>query len=279
MTAILFLSDLHINSTVALSLPIVKKDDGREEHYSRPQKFIYNCWLKTLERAEEISKGEDLITVFVGDIADMRMKHGGFQVITNNPTYIKNHVVELIEPVCNLSQQVYFMRGTPEHVGKSAYLEEDIAGDFENTIENKEANSKSWYYLKLKVDGVKMDIAHAMSHMSVIPWNKPNAVKDLASRVMFDYVNHRLTPPDLVIRGHMHRGSDSYDNFITRAITLRCFTFADEFVYGFVPSHISEIGATIIHTRRGGKYDVEKLEFEIPEEKYQCPKLYPAQKF
>lgn len=273
MTAIMLLSDTHINSTCALSLPIFEMDDGRSAKYSKTQKFIYNCWLKTIERAEEISKSEDLITIFCGDIADMRLKYGGYQIITSNPAYIKKHVCELIEPICSLSQSVYFIRGTSEHVGKSAYMEEDVASDFDNVVPNKDNNSNSWYHLKLKVEGVRMDIAHTLPYMSSIPWLKPNAVNQLAARTMFYYCNHGEQPPDLVIRGHRHQGSDSYDNFKTRAISLRCYTFADEYVHNFAPGHIAEIGCTIIHTRRGGKYDVEKLEFPLPEEKWHTPKF------
>ena len=268
MTAIVLLSDLHVNSTTALSLPTVMKDDGRTERYSKPQKFIYDSWVKTIQRIEEISKSEDVITIFCGDIADMKCKYKSFQTITNNPTFIKNHTIELIEPVCNISNAVYFIRGTQAHTGESSYIEEDIASDFSNTVPNIELNAMSWYYLKLKVDNIKFDISHS-TNMSGIPWMKHNAVLQLASKILFDYSNRGEELPDLVIRGHVHRGSDSYDAFRVRAITLRGFTFADEYINTFSLGNIGEIGATIIHTKKNKKYEVEKLNYDLPRTKWQ----------
>jgi hypothetical protein len=153
----------------------------------------------------------------------------------------------------------YVVRGTEAHVGKSANLEESLAGDI-GAVECPETKARSWWSLYLNIEGVRLDIAHH-TNMGGLPWTAPSAAQKLAARVMFEYSDRGDRPPALVIRSHVHRWGDSYDAHRTRAIFTPAWTLATSYTNRIAPGAIADIGALILHID-GGKIEVEKFRAE-----------------
>ena len=235
-----FLSDLQTNSTVGLCPPVVNFDDGGTYHYSKLQRQLWYDYLGFRDRLKSAKSDGELYLVFNGDLHDGD-HHQTSQIITRNPATMQNIAADVIDPLAQIANKMFLVRGTEAHVGKSASMEEDIAKDF-----NFEKNGKkrSWWHLVSRFKGHWFDIAHHTS-MGSTPVGKGNAANKLAVETIFEYANRGQKPPDYVIRSHVHRHSDSYDNYITRAIILPCWQYGTAFVHRIAPGKLATIGGMI----------------------------------
>ena len=252
MKTLLFLGDTHIGSTVALCKPTVELDDGGTYHASRAQRVLYTTWHKLIDMVKP-----DTTVILNGDLVETDTKHRSYQIITRNRTTLRRLANDVLDELVSKCAAVYVIRGTEAHAGKSASMDDAIGEDFD--APGHTAGSHSWWYLPLEVEGVRLDIAHHAS-MSGLPWNK-NSANILASKIMFSAADRGERPPNLVIRSHMHRWSDSYDTFGTRALQLPAWTFATAHTERINPGAIAEIGAAFVTIDKGA-YEIDKFKAE-----------------
>lgn len=235
-----WLSDLQTNSTVALCPPVVNLDDGGSYHASRTQRQLWNDYLNFRDRLKSAKGDGDLYLVFNGDLHDGD-HHQTSQIITRNTATMQNIAADVIDPMAQIADKMFLIRGTEAHVGKSAALEEEIAKDlgFE-----KNGKKYSWWYLKARFKSYWFDVAHHTS-MGSTPVGKGNAANKLAAEIIFEYANRGEKPPDYAIRSHVHRHADSFDNYITRAIILPCWQYNNAFAHRIAPGKLPTIGGMI----------------------------------
>jgi predicted phosphodiesterase len=251
---ILVISDLHINSTVALCKPTIQLDEGQNIEINNAQRWFWDNYLDLLER---VDKQKPDILIVNGDALEGDSKNRSYQLFSRNPATIIKIASETLEPLINKVPAVYFVRGTSAHVGKSGNMEELLANDFDNSVEID--GRKSHWSLNLIVDGVRISAAHH-TNMGGLPWTRPNAANALAAKIQFQYSQDREEPPDIAIRGHVHRWADSHEAYRTRALVLPCWTLATEFIHRIAPDTLPECGAAII-TCDKGKFGIEKINY------------------
>ena len=259
IASLLVLSDLHINSTVAVCPPSVNLDDGGTYHASRTQVWLWRCLE---EIAAEFARATgDKIVLFNGDLGELDTKRRTYQLITPNKATILDLVRDTIEPVTSIADRNYMLRGTPAHQGKSAWLEEAIADDLDHAVRSSKA-AASWWHYRGTLAGVRIDSAHHVS-MGGLPWTEKQAATKAASRIVWRYlVDMHQPPPSVAFRSHNHRWSDSYDNYPTRVICTPCLTTATEYIYRTGHENdLADIGALIM-TCKDGEYEIQKLRFE-----------------
>ena len=122
------------------------------------------------------------------------------------------------------------------------------------------------------VSGVRIDLAHHAS-MGSRPWTEKNAANTLASIVMMRYAQRDDKLPHLVLRGHVHRHADSWDNYPTRAIFLPAYQLKTAFVYRIAgEARVSDLGMIVVKCDRG-EYDVVKWIYQIKEKESWRTKL------
>ena len=252
---ILVISDLHINSTVALCKPSIFLDDGLEVKITKAQHWFWDNFLDLLEKVDHYKPDAVVIN---GDALEGDTKNRSNQLITRNTTTIVNIGAETLEPLISKVPAVYFVKGTGAHGGKSGCLEESLAKDFDNSV--KIGRSLSHWSLNLIADGVRLSFAHH-TNMGGLPWTKPNAGNQLAAKIQFQYSQDGEKVPDLAIRGHVHRWADSYDNYRTRALVLPCWTLATEHTHKIAPDTLPECGAAFILCNRG-KFEIDKVDYK-----------------
>jgi hypothetical protein len=260
ITAIAF-GDTHSNSTVGLCAPNCYLDDGQLISLSRGQKWLWECWLDFADRVARIHKHNLVVAFANGDLGEVDRKQRSYQLFSGNKATIKNIACNTLEPVINNVDRIWFTRGTGTHVGKSAYIEELIAHDFTNTVmADKEKKIYSHWELLIQLEEIKLDIAHHTS-MGNLPWTQRNYGNAIAARTIFECAENDLPIPDIVIRSHVHRWADSYDNYPKpRAIILPAWTLATEYIHRMKPQTLAEIGAALIHID-GDKYEIEKIKY------------------
>lgn len=241
-----YISDLQTNSTIGICPPVVNLDDGGTYHASRLQRQLWNDYQDFIDRAQSAKSNGELYVIVNGDIHDGD-HHNTSQIISRNPATMQNIAADVLEPVAKIADKMFLVRGTEAHAGKSASLEEDIAKDFDF---QKNGNKRSWWQLYAEFRGYTHDIAHHTS-MGSTPQGRGNAANKLATETIFEYANRGQRPPNFVIRAHVHRYADSFDNYITRAIILPCWQYRTAFIHRINAGKLPSIGGVLCEIEDG----------------------------
>lgn len=250
--AIAVVSDLHINSTVALSTPTVNLDDGGTYHANRTQHWLWDCWKNMWS---ELSTKYDTtwrrILVINGDMGELDTKRRSVQLISPNKATITGLVTDTIMPAVEWAEDVYVVRGTPAHVGKSAWLEEEIANDLSGVIRPSETAPASWWHIRRVCEGVRLDIAHHAS-MGGRPWTRLNAANGLAAKILWQYEIDRKQPsPHLVIRSHNHTCLNARMNGMEVWFTPAWTTLTEHGYRNGFENELAHIGAVVAECEDG----------------------------
>jgi hypothetical protein len=253
-------SDLHIGSTVSVCPPRVNLDDGGTYSASPGQRWLWRNWQEMIERVQGI-EGRKILVVN-GDAVEFDVKARTNQLITHNKADILRIADLVLEPMLKVVDSVEFIRGTEAHTGLCAEMEEALAANY------LEGDGVHTVWLRqVEINGTRVETSHHAS-MGGLPWTQRNAAVRLAAITLLNYAERKERPPDLVLRGHVHRWSDSYDNYQVRAITLPAWTLKTAYTNRLNVSSIAEIGGLIVRYTAGG-YEVEKVRFEPVRRKWE----------
>ena len=216
---LLLVGDLHVNSTVGLCPPVVHLDDGGRYKFSPYQRFIWAHWLTLMDEVAQVRKelGYRVMSVINGELADNNY-HATTQLITRNPADQVKMAVRTLQPLLEVTDDVVVLRGTEAHSGPSAAFDEEVAQEL-NAIQTPDENY-SWFHWMADLGGWSIDVAHHPGHGHSRPWTRGGDANRLAADIMYRYAEQGMKPPDLVVRGHVHKPVDSYDNHPTRAVVL-----------------------------------------------------------
>lgn len=249
---------MHVNSSVAICMPEVELDDGGAYRASPAQSWIYDNWLRLIDRVKGIAG--DKVLISVGDMCEGDKKDQTYQIITRNPATVVKAALDILKPMTSAVDSTFVVRGTAAHVGKSGNLEE-IAAYSLDKVRTTDSGLSSFYHLPLSVDDVLIDTAHHCT-MGRLPWTRNSSADRYAHQVFAEYSQSDRRPPHLVFRGHQHRWADSYDaNPKTRVVCLPAWTLATEYTNKIAPGALAEIGAAIVYCD-DGKYEIEKFKVE-----------------
>lgn len=257
-TLLIVSSDHHINSTLAICPPEINLDDGGTYHASRGQRWLWDCWRDAWDKIRPFAADKDRVVLALnGDLGELDTKRRSNQLISPNKATILEMVTETLKPALEVAKELYVIRGTAAHEGKSAWLEEAVANDITGVLPDKARGTASWWHLVGKLNGLAVDISHHAS-MTGTPWGKFAAPDALWSRVLWYYkVDKEIQPPDLVIRSHNHKFAPSEHVYFTPCWSL-----------------ITENGYRI--GRENDQPDIGLLAFEIEGRQVQAHRfLYP----
>lgn len=260
-------SDMHINSSVALCKPVINLDDGGTYHANRTQRWLWECWNDLWKRLG--SMYDDTwrkLLLFNGDMGELDTQRRTIQLITPNKATVTGLVFDTIAPAVDWADKVVVIRGTIAHTGKSAWLEEAIANDISNCYRYSKEAPASWWHMRTTIDGVRADIAHHAS-MSGLPWTRKNSAVRLASKTLWQYKIQRDQPaPQLVIRSHNHICEDVVMEGCHVWYTPSWTTLTE---YGYRMGHendLAHIGAVVAECE-DGKESSHKITYEPKGEK------------
>ena len=141
-----------------------------------------------------------------------------------------------------MADRVFVVKGTDAHTGKDGRLENLFAHFLDNAVPDPVEDNPAWWWVTGKFGGLQVDICHSTT-MGGRPWTEMNGINYLSSDVLQRYAERNDRPPDLAIRGHVHRHFDTYDNKRVRAITLPCWKLTDSFGHKKNPNRMAHIGA------------------------------------
>jgi predicted phosphodiesterase len=252
-TTVIAISDLHINSQVAIFPRRFTMDNGDQHIPSRSQLAIYDALLDFVNFSKLKAKGGQTVVVMNGDLLEKDEKNRTNQVISRNGADIVKMAEQTIEPVVEMANRLYFVRGTEAHVGQGAEMEEIVAADL-GAEKDEERGTSSWWQIRRRFGGVQFDISHHTG-MGSRPWTEKNAANALAAMLVYEYSEWGERLPQVALRGHVHRVSDSGINFPIRALTMPCWTLATPYIHRMgAGNKMPHIGG-FVFVCSGGEYD------------------------
>jgi hypothetical protein len=253
-------SDLHAGSTVGLCPPVFTLDDGGTYKASPAQRWLWRCWLDYIGQVQAIaaSHGAGYTVVINGDAIEGNHHHTT-QVISNNETTQMRIAEAALSPLLQDADMAYFVRGTPAHVGGQARLEERIAENYTNTVQDGD-NFTRWH-LSLDANGTLFDIGH---HGAIgrLPWTRANGVNRIASQAIIAAHQGGYRSPNVILRAHWHQYADTGTNYNgLRVIAMPAWQLVTGYVNKLQPGALADIGGLIFICYPGGKYDLEVVRF------------------
>lgn len=266
--AVITVSDLHTNSTVGLCTPTVNLDDGGTYTASRTQRWLWDNWCAMWRMLDKQYPAPDWrrVVIFNGDMGELDTKRRSVQLISPNKATIQAIVLDTIQPAIEWARDVYVVRGTPAHVGKSAWLEEAIAHDLSNAVKFSETGAASWWHIRGTFDSVRVDIAHH-ANMGGQPWTRINAAPRLGAKILWQYEIERHQPaPQLVIRSHNHYCVNAQMNGTQIWFTPAWTVLTEHGYRSGYENDIAHIGAVVAECD-SGSVKVNKIMYEMKGER------------
>jgi len=247
-------------------MPTSYWDDGGKYEISDDQRELWRAWQDMLEKVSRIKRWDrPFYLVLNGDLVEDNF-HPTTQTISQNHNDLIKHAVAIFEPLCKIADSVFFIRGTEAHTGLSGELEERLAENFDNVVPSKYA--KSWWHLRAEFGGVKFDISHHAS-MGSLPWTEKNAANKIAAIIRSSYAELGEKEPQVVIRSHVHRVSDSGINYLPmRAFTLPCWSLFTSYSYRIgAENRPPDLGALLFEIEGGEASEPTWILYTVKREK------------
>ena len=261
-------SDLHVNSSVALMPPSVQRDDGQVVTPSRSQQWLWRKWLDywKLTAHYKNQTGAKVVGIINGDWGDINVHDKGGQLIEpKNKGVVIRSMVDAVAPMREVCDVIIVIRGTEAHTGGAGWIEDQAAEEI-GAVENAEQGTHSWYYFKAEFEGVRITSAHHPGTNSTVPWTAGNEANRRAARDVYNY-ERRDWKPALTLWGHYHHSADSYDTHSIRAIYNRCWKLKDAFSHRIGLGGVDDrIGALWVFCK-SGRYEVVKRAYLLPQAK------------
>lgn len=263
---VVWASDLHINSTVAVCVPEFRLDDDNYHKNSKAQTALWEAWLDAWGQIKRRSKGREVVTVFGGEIADMMVKHPTLQYITKNRERVEDLAIETIAPALDVTDKLIVLRGTEAHSDMSSNLDEAIAKRISKEYRVKvikDGNRFSHYHARMFIGGRKFDFAHHVG-MGTSKRSERDAANHLSADLMMTYSRWGEKFPDFAMRGHVHRVADSSMNYPIRSIICPSWQLHTTFSHRIgAGADKPEIGLIVVDP---ANQEVDWIRYEIKRE-------------
>jgi hypothetical protein len=199
--------DEHVGSSLALSPPRVRLDDGGWHEASPLQAFYWECWLRFWDDTAEMARRlrARVVAISGGDERDGD-HHQTTQLCLHNEDDQDRAVYETLKVAQGVVDEWHFVRGTPAHDGPASAATEryarTLAGLGWNVVPDGDRWSH-WCYTGVH-EGVKVEVAHAPGTKSWVPTTRGATCARHAQYTRAEYMESGVEPPDVVVRHHVH---------------------------------------------------------------------------
>lgn len=219
-TIIAIPSDTHCGSPVGLFPPVTwALSSGGNYTPTKLNELVFEAWKDSWLEIKKIKErlNARLIVVHNGDGVE-GVHHRTTEVITYR---LDEH--ERIHKACMTSalnlvgfnadkgDMLFYVFGTPAHVGEGGAAEENIAREM-GAIPMTPPSANSffqdgvylWDTLRIRVNGRLFDIRHQGPHPGGRPWLKGNNFLYMLRSIYLESIRNKGELPDYVIRSHRH---------------------------------------------------------------------------
>lgn len=270
MNNIIVISDTHCGCRLALCPPDpIPLDDGGTYNASKGQRKIWDAWLEFWQDwVPKVTKGEPFILVHNGDVID-GVHHGSTTQISHNIEDQKRIARMVMEPVIDMADKYYHIRGTEAHVGKSAEYEEGLAREL-GAVPDGEGHFARWFmWGKLgtrKKDAPSVHFTHHIGTTGRTHYES-SAVMAEIGEMFVESGRWGEDPPDVIVRSHRHRNIQvniPSDRGYCIAIVTPGWQLKTPFVHKIPGGRVSEPQMGGILIRHGDEDDIYTRSKVIP---------------
>lgn len=242
MLAIAAISDLHCGSHVGLFPPDFVDRAGNPIAQNVVQAWLWECWKHYCQRAWLTPVRAVVVN---GDVVDGKQgKSGGLGAMPDLADQ-RRAAVTCLEYLLSGFQErpaLFFVRGTPYHVGNDGDDEESIAEAMHGEeYEGEGIGYRARAVLNLKVGEVLCHFSHHVAYSSI------NAATPLGREIQRAKKRAQFGAPlpDLLIRSHVHQHAIASIDGI-QAVSLPCWQMPGSHIYKNNAHPVVDIGGAII---------------------------------
>lgn len=241
--------DEHVGSTIGLCPPDgIELEDGGRYMPNVFQLWMWERWLEYWDAVDQTANGLPIIAVSNGEFIDGN-HHRTTQIATPNPQMMIDAAVKVWRPIAGKAYQTYATKGTEAHIGAGGASDSAVAGAIE-AQKDPDTRKPIFDHLKLVVAGVSFSIAHHVSSTARM-WTHGNNIRTEVLEMMDDARDSGQAPPDYVIRGHVHKFSDTGLNYRTRGLVLPAWQGLTGYVSRLTRRENRTVGGVIIKCQNG----------------------------
>ena len=242
-------SDLHVGSTVALCPPEgIGLEDGGRYIPSKAQEWVYERWVSFWEDFWRTSPKWPHVVVMNGEAIDGD-HHQTTQIVGSNILMMEEAATKLLRPIRERCDYFFVTKGTPAHASPGGRSDERVARELE-AEKDPDTRQSAFYHLSLMLAGVAFDIAHHVGNDGR-PWTRGTAIRSEVAIHMNECAENRLRPADVLIRGHVHKVTDTGVNFPTYGIVSPAWQLKTEFVHRISRNRVASVGGLIFVLENG----------------------------
>lgn len=209
MRNIIVVSDLHCGCRFGLCPPEIKLDEGGVYKHSRFQAETWRLWLEFWnEWVPMVTKKDDYIVVVNGDSID-GVHHGSTTQISQNMNDQRDIAIRVLEQMRDRKKckDLYMIRGTEVHVGKSGCDEEEVA-KLVGAVPNDNDNHARWdMWMTFGEKELPLHFSHHVGTTSSAAYESTAVYKELVE-AFNEAGRWGNKPPALVCRSHRHRNME-----------------------------------------------------------------------
>lgn len=267
MIAIAAVGDLHCGSVVGLFPPNFVDRAGNPIGQNVVQAWLWECWTHYCHRAWQTPVRAVVVN---GDVVDGKQgKSAGLGAMPDLADQRRAAVACLSYLLDGFETRptLFFVRGTPYHVGSDGDDEESIAEAMRGEeYDGEGAGFRARACLNLQVGNALLHFAHHVAYSSI------NAVTPLGREIhrALRRAQAGAPMPDLLVRSHVHQyGIATIGS--TQAMSLPCWQMPGSHIYKNNAHPLVDIGGALIWV------EPETKEIRVECKPYPLPSLaHPA---
>lgn len=208
---VIAISDLHHGCQLGLCPPLpIALDSGGYYSASPLQLVMWQWWLEFWRWVDHVTMGEPYAIIINGDTTNGK-PHDAITNISDNVNTQADIALMVLKPLAEKCKgNLYFIRGTEAHVGKSGQEEERLAKSL-GAIPDEIGNYARWDLWMRLGDGVRgvgkgclVNFGHHIGTTSSMAYEGTAISKEL-TEAYAEAARWREEPPDILVRSHRHR--------------------------------------------------------------------------
>jgi len=200
------ISDTHCGCQLGLCSPVVSLRHGGVYRASPFQRKVWEHWRYFWDKwVPMVTRGEPYVIAMNGDMMDGR-HHGSTHQFTQDLSDQKKVAYDILAREVDKSHGLYFVSGTPAHVGESAENEEDLAKDL-GAVQDKDTGNYSRFELYLQTGNALCHFSHHIGVTGSMAYETTALTKEF-NEFCAESARWDRPIPDIIVRSHRHRHAE-----------------------------------------------------------------------
>ena len=199
-------SDPHTNSIAGLNPDPFRREQGSEWRPGKGGRAKLRAWQEfwQLMADKKAEHDANCYVLAVGDLGDVNRKTA-HELISRHEPDVLLAMADIGEPMTQVADTIFILRGTSVHNAGNGKLEELYARDIDAEPDTQNGTA-SWWVVKAEFGGVVFEATHHPPSSSRMPWTQNIGASRAASIVASRYqkAGRARDIPNVCVWAHVH---------------------------------------------------------------------------